>query len=388
MTVTAVTLPRRRHAIRTGAGCAIVTACALTGTLVSDPLLPTPQAIVVSPRVETRAVEFAALVQDMTTRQQQVLDQLTRAAATNTGAVPLAAAPVPAAAIPGVDVVGTIASRVGSAFTYTAQALASMAFILGFNLFTQGISLTSLAYVAGYLIASPVLAVATFLSVLTGLPVPGSLLSGFAAVPAPTAAEPVVSTAVTTTPPATLAATPAPTAAVPGTNPIGFVQSRLTRASQAFAGVFLSVPFVLMSGLQLPRALAPIGSTISWAFAALSPVIAAANFVSVLVTGKSLPYRVNPLPVTPLNAATPNPSAAIKPSAAQDNSAPDPTDTTKKAGKKPAKAAPKPRPHRPSATAATPTKDADSTQTKGTSGDDTPRHAKPTKKDRHASAPK
>ena len=214
MTAAASTSPRRHHAARAGAGCAVVTMCAITGTLVTDPPRPTPQTVLATPGLQTRAVQFAALVQDMTDRQQQALGQISRAAATNTVPTPspLAAVPAPAAAID--DLTGAIWGAIGNVIavippnllqaTQTAfltVLIAPVAGLIGLNVPPQLAPILPLIAVA-YTVLSPVIAVGNFFSVLaTGQPLPIYIPAGplpwiysVAATPppaAPTAAAPV-----------------------------------------------------------------------------------------------------------------------------------------------------------------------------------------------------
>jgi len=336
----------------------VAAACVLTpnGQLTAQ----THAAPISTPRMETRAVQFTAFVQEMTAREQDLLELVKSAAATNTstGPVPLAAAdPLATAGGVVVDAIKALGVAVVEAAKSTAVSVISIPLVMLNRAATDPFYLPWLPIgLVAYAFTLPFQVVGTFAYDLVAnlTKVVTSLLPA-AAGPAPAAAAP-----------APVAATPSPAATVPTgtTNPvqqaINTVKTRVTDATNAAGSALVAAPLALMSGLQLPPALASFGPLAGAAFAALSPAIAVANFVSVLVTGKALPFNVvkPQLPAISSDAATaPRTTAATKNASAPDspaagdagtNDAPGAEKPATQTDKKPSKAAQKPRTHKTS----------------------------------------
>lgn len=95
----------------------VAAACVLTPN--GQLAIQTHAAPISAPRLDTRAVQFAAFVQEMTTREQALVEQITSTAATNTFA-----APAPLAAT---DPLATAGSAVINVITALGQAVVEAA---------------------------------------------------------------------------------------------------------------------------------------------------------------------------------------------------------------------------------------------------------------------
>ncbi|TDK87889.1 hypothetical protein [Mycolicibacterium mucogenicum] len=263
----------------------VAAACVLTPN--GQLAIQTHAAPISAPRLDTRAVQFAAFVQEMTTREQELCDQLTAAAATNTfaGPVPLAATdPLATAGGVVVDAIRALGVAVVEAAKSTAVSVVSIPLIMLNRAATDPFYLPWLPIgLVAYAFTLPFQVVGTFAyDLVANLTKVVTALVPAAAGPAPAAADS----------PASVAANPSPTAANPVQQAIDTVKTRVTDATNAAGSALAAAPSALASGLQLPSALAPLAPIAGAAYAALSPAIAVANFISVLVTGKALPFNV------------------------------------------------------------------------------------------------
>jgi len=326
-----------------------------------------------APRLDSRAVQFAAFVQEMTTREEELREQITAAAATDTfaGPVPLAATdPLVTAGGLVVDVIKALGVAVVEAAKSTAVSVISIPLVMLNRAATDPFYLPWLPIaLVSYAFTLPFQVVGTFAYDLV------ANLTQVVTALVPAAAAPAAATAS----PESAAATPSPTAANPVQQAIETVKTRVTDAAGAAGSTLAAVPSALTSGLQLPSALAPLAPIAGAAFAALSPAIAVANFISVLVTGKALPFKVvkPELPSTvSVASTTPRATAATDKSSEPDSPATGNAGTNDAAAaekpstqteKKPTKSVSKSRTKR---TSPTPTASTPSTPAKTTDGTD------------------
>ncbi|MEN4445972.1 hypothetical protein [Mycobacterium sp. SM3041] len=326
-----------------------------------------------APRLDSRAVQFAAFVQEMTTREQELREQITAAAATDTfaGPVPLAATdPLATAGGLVVDVIKALGVAVVEAAKSTAVSVISIPLVMLNRAATDPFYLPWLPIaLVSYAFTLPFQVVGTFAYDLV------ANLTQVVTALVPAAAAPAAATAS----PESAAATPSPTAANPVQQAIETVKTRVTDAAGAAGSTLAAVPSALTSGLQLPSALAPLAPIAGAAFAALSPAIAVANFISVLVTGKALPFKVvkPELPSTvSVASTTPRATAATDKASEPDSPATGNAGTNDAAAaekpstqteKKPTKSVSKSRTKR---TSPTPTASTPSTPAKTTDGTD------------------
>lgn len=312
----------------------VAAACVLTPN--GQLAIQTHAAPISAPRLDTRAVQFAAFVQEMTTREQELRDQLTAAAATNTfaGPVPLAATdPLATAGGVVVDAIRALGVAVVEAAKSTAVSVVSIPLIMLNRAATDPFYLPWLPIgLVAYAFTLPFQVVGTFAyDLVANLTKVVTALVPAAAGPAPAAADS----------PASVAANPSPTAANPVQQAIDTVKTRVTDATNAAGSALAAAPSALASGLQLPSALAPLAPVAGAAFAALSPAIAVANFISVLVTGKALPFNVMKPQLSSLSSVA---STARRTTAATDKSSEPDSPATGNAGTNDAAGAEKPSP--------------------------------------------
>jgi hypothetical protein len=344
-------------------------------------------AAVSTPRIESRAIQFAAFAQDMAAQQQQLLDQITSAAASNTSAGPVALAAVDPIATAGnvvVNVLNVLAQAVVASAKSTVQSVVSIPLVILNRAATDPLYLPWVPIaLASFVLTAPFQIVGTFAyQMVANLTKAVTTLLPAAAGPAPAAADS----------PAPAAADPAPTAANPVQQAIDTVKTRVTSATNAAGSALAAAPAALTFGLQLPSTLAPLAPVAGAAFAALSPAIAVANFISVLVTGKALPFNVVKPQLSSIlsSAATaPRSTAATDKASEPDAPAAGTAATNDAAGadkpstkteKKPTKTVQKPRRTSPASTASTtPTAGTDDSPTK--SGSEPATATKPEKPD-------
>ncbi|WP_418002897.1 hypothetical protein ACNO8X_23200 [Mycobacterium sp. PDNC021] len=344
-------------------------------------------AAVSTPRIESRAIQFAAFAQDMAAQQQQLLDQITSAAASNTSAGPVALAAVDPIATAGnvvVNVLNVLAQAVVASAKSTVQSVVSIPLVILNRAATDPLYLPWVPIaLASFVLTAPFQIVGTFAyQMVANLTKAVTTLLPAAAGPAPAAADS----------PAPAAADPAPTAANPVQQAIDTVKTRVTSATNAAGSALAAAPAALTFGLQLPSTLAPLAPVAGAAFAALSPAIAVANFISVLVTGKALPFNVVKPQLSSIlsSAATaPRSTAATDKASEPDAPAAGTAGTNDAAGadkpstkteKKPTKTVQKPRRTSPASTATTtPTAGTDDSPTK--SGSEPATATKPEKPD-------
>ncbi|WP_162563728.1 hypothetical protein, partial [Mycolicibacterium mucogenicum] len=312
----------------------VAAACVLTPN--GQLAIQTHAAPISAPRLDTRAVQFAAFVQEMTTREQELRDQLTAAAATNTfaGPVPLAATdPLATAGGVVVDAIRALGVAVVEAAKSTAVSVVSIPLIMLNRAATDPFYLPWLPIgLVAYAFTLPFQVVGTFAyDLVANLTKVVTALVPAAAGPAPAAADS----------PASVAANPSPTAANPVQQAIDTVKTRVTDATNAAGSALAAAPSALASGLQLPSALAPLAPVAGAAFAALSPAIAVANFISVLVTGKALPFNVVKPQLSSLSSVA---STSPRTTAATDKSSEPDSPATGNAGTNDAAGAEKPSP--------------------------------------------
>lgn len=363
----------------------VAAACVLTpnGAIA----IQTHAAPISTPRIESRAIQFAAFAQDMAAQQQQLLDQITSAAATNTSAGPVALAAVDPIATAGnvvVNVLNVLAQAVVASAKSTVQSVVSIPLVILNRAATDPLYLPWVPIaLASFVLTAPFQIVGTFAyQMVANLTKAVTTLLPAAAGPAPAAADS----------PAPTAADPAPTAANPVQQAIDTVKTRVTSATNAASSALAAAPAALTFGLQLPSTLAPLAPVAGAAFAALSPAIAVANFISVLVTGKALPFNVVKPQLSSIlsSAATaPRSTAATDKASEPDAPAAGTAGTNDAAGadkpstkteKKPTKTVKKPRRTSPASTASTtPTAGTDDSPTK--SGSEPATATKPEKPD-------
>jgi hypothetical protein len=111
------------------------------------------------------------------------------------------------------------------------------------------------------------------------------------------------------------------------------VTQRVNDASTAAVSIFVGIPFVLIFGLVLQPELQPFQAQADLAFVVFSPVIAATNFLSVLITGNALPIKTQP-PTSPIWSYAATTPAAAKITAQSWLSAASAVKTTSKAAGK------------------------------------------------------
>lgn len=363
----------------------VAAACVLTPS--GPTAIHTHAAPISTPRIESRAIQFAAFAQDMAAQQQQLLDQITSAAATNTSAGPVALAAVDPIATAGnvvVNVLNVLAQAVVASAKSTVQSVVSIPLVILNRAATDPLYLPWVPIaLASFVLTAPFQIVGTFAyQMVANLTKAVTTLLPAAAGPAPAAADS----------PAPAAADPAPTAANPVQQAIDTVKTRVTSATNAASSALAAAPAALTFGLQLPSTLAPLAPVAGAAFAALSPAIAVANFISVLVTGKALPFNVvKPQQSSILSSAAtaPRSTAATDKASESDAPAAGTAGTNDAAGadkpstkteKKPTKTVQKPRRTSPASTASTtPTAGTDDSPTK--SGSEPATATKPEKPD-------
>ena len=204
----------------------VAAACVLTPN--GQLAIQTHAAPISAPRLDTRAVQFAAFVQEMTTREQELLEQVKAAAATDTFAGPVSLAATDPLATAGgvvVDAIKALGVAVVEAAKSTAVSVVSIPLIMLNRAATDPFYLPWLPIgLVAYAFTLPFQVVGTFAyDLVANLTQVVTALVPAAAGPAPAAADS----------PASVAANPSPTAANPVQQAIDTVKTRVTDATNA-----------------------------------------------------------------------------------------------------------------------------------------------------------